>query len=180
MPSKSQHTTTAIPLTVGRRLKGLFWEMLPPVLFFFIAILLISIVVKLLALQYEIHFYAFARAAIGAVVLGKVVLLMQMAEQKSGVSRHPRATVVAFKTIIYAAAVFLFEFGERLARAWYAAGGLREGFAMVKANANLDHFLALLILICTIVAMYLAMEEISHAMGEGALTRLFFKRSDAA
>jgi hypothetical protein len=27
-----------------------------------------------------------------------------------------------------------------------------------------------------IIAMYLAMEEISHAMGEGALTRLFFKR----
>ena len=49
---------------------------------------------------------------------------------------------------------------------------------MVKANANLDHFLALLILVCTIVAMYLAMEEISHALGEGGLMRLFFKRPE--
>jgi len=55
-----------------------------------------------------------------------------------------------------------------------------EGLAMVKANANLDHFLALLILVCMTIAMYLAMEEISHAMGEGALTRLFFKRPDTA
>jgi hypothetical protein len=172
--------TTSIALTVGRRLRALFWEMLPPVLFFFIAMLLMATVVKLLALQYEIHFYAFMRAAIGALILGKVVLLMEMAERKSGVSsRRPRAIVVAFKTVIYAIAIFLFEFGERLAHAWYEKGSLGEGFVMVKANANLDHFAALLILICTIVAMYLAMEEISHAMGEGGLTRLFFKRPDA-
>jgi hypothetical protein len=172
----AQHTT-AIPAAVGRGLKGLFWEMLPPVSFFFIALLLIFVVMKLLALQYSVHFYAFARA-IGALVLGKIILLMEMAERKRGESRYPRATVVAFKTVIYATAVFLFEFGERVVRAWYDRGSLLEGLGMVKANAKLDHFLALLILVCMIIAMYLAMEEISHAMGEGALTRLFFKRPD--
>ena len=179
MPNQLQ-STPAIPFAVGRRLEGLFWEMLPPVLFVFIPLMLIFVVLKLLALQYEIRFYAFARAAIGALVLGKVILLMQMAERKSAASRYPRAIVVAFKTVIYAMAVFLFEFGERVARAWYARGNLGEGLAMVKANANFDHFLALLILVCMIIAMYLAMEEISHAMGEGALTRLFFKRPDTA
>ena len=173
----AQHTT-AIPVAVGRGLKGLFWEMLPPVSFFFIALMLIFVVMKLLALQYSIHFYAFARAAIGALVLGKIILLMEMAERKSGPSRYPRATVVAFKTVIYATAVFLFEFSERVVRAWYDTGSLLEGLGMVKANAKLDHFLALLILVCMIIAMYLAMEEISHAMGEGALTRLFIKRPD--
>jgi hypothetical protein len=180
MPDQQLQPTIAIAPTVGRRLEALFWEMLPPVSFFFIAMILISVEVKLLALQYSIRFYAFARAAIGALVLGKVVLLMQMAERKSGPSRYPRAIVVAFKTVIYAMAVFLFEFGERLAHAWYDKGSVREGFVMVKANANLDHFLALLILICTLVAMYLAMEEISHEMGEEALKRLFFRRHYAA
>jgi fumarate reductase subunit D len=175
MPGQLQ-SITAIPLTVGGRLKGLFWEMLPPVLFFFIPLMLIFLVLKLLALQYEIHFYAFARAAIGALVLGKVILLMEMAERKSAPSSYPRAIVVALKTVIYAIAVFLFEFGERIAHAWYDQGSLHEGLAMVKTNANIDRFLALLILVCMIIAMYLAMEEISHAMGEGALTRLFFKR----
>jgi len=166
----------AILLTLRTRLSGLFWEMLPPVAFFFTAMILIAIVVKLLALQYEIHFYAFARAAIGALVLGKVILLMEMAERKSEPSKYPRAVVVAFKTVIYAMAVFLFEFGERLVRGWYHTGNLRDGLVMVKAESNLDHFLALLILSCMIIAMYLSMEEISHAMGEGALTRLFFRR----
>jgi hypothetical protein len=176
MPDQQGQTMTASPLTVGGRLKGLFWEMVPPVSFFFIAMILISAVVKLLALQYSIHFYAFARAGIGALVLGKVVLLMEMAEGKTGKSRQPRAIVVAFKTFLYAVGVFLFEFGERLARAWYHTGTLHDGLATVKTESNLDHFIALLILVCTIVAMYLAMEEVSRAMGEGELTRLFFKR----
>ena len=89
MPDKLQQRLTAVPLTVGRGLTSLFWEMLPPVSFFFIALMLIFVVVKLLALQYSIRFYAFARAAIGALVLGKVVLLMEMAERKHNTSRYP-------------------------------------------------------------------------------------------
>src|ERR1700741_1240115 len=112
MPDKLQQRLTVVPLTVERRLNGLFWEMLPPVSFFFIALMLIFVVVKLLALQYSIRFYAFARAAIGALVLGKIVLLMEIAERKRKASRYPRAVVVAFKTVIYALAVILFEFGE--------------------------------------------------------------------
>ena len=90
MPDKLQQRLTAFPLTVGRRFTGLFWEMLPPVLFFFIALMLIFVVLKLLALQYSILFYAFSRAAIGALVLGEIVLLMEMAERKRNASRYPR------------------------------------------------------------------------------------------
>ena len=56
MPDQQHQRTTATPPTLGGRLKGLFWETLPPVLFFFIAMMLISVVVKLLALQYSIRF----------------------------------------------------------------------------------------------------------------------------
>ena len=170
----------AVSGVVGRRIFALMKEMLPPVTFFFIALILIFVVVKLLALQYSIRFYAFARAAIGAVVLGKIVLLMEMAERRRAASKLPRAIVVAFRTVVYAMAVIVFEFGERIARAWYQSGSLHQGVALVKAHADLDHFLALLILGCMIIATYLALEEIGHAMGEGALTRLFFKRPNAA
>jgi fumarate reductase subunit D len=180
MTDRLQQRLTAVPLSVGRRLTGLLREMLPPVSFFFIALMLIFAVVKLLALQYSIHFYAFARAAIGALILGKVVLLMELAEPKHNASRYPRAIVVAFKTVIYAMAVVVFEFGERIVRAWHESGSLRAGLATVRASAHLDRFLALLILGCMIIAMYLALEEISHAMGDGALMRLFFKRPNTA
>jgi fumarate reductase subunit D len=180
MASTAPHKIGALPVAAARGIGGLVREMLPPVSFFFIALTLMFTVLKLLALQYEIHFYAFARAAIGALVLGKIVLLMEMAGRKRKASKYPRALVVAFKTVVYAAAVVGFEFGERIVRAWYGSGSLQEGLAIVKAHANLDHFLALLILGCTILAVYLAMEEISKAMGEGALKRLFFERRETA
>ena len=180
MAGTIQDKAEALPGRVAHGIAGLFREMLPPVTFFFISLMLIYTALKLLALQYDVHFIAFARAAIGAVILGKIVLLMEMAERKRKASNYPRAIAVAFRTAVYALAVIVFEFGERLVRAWYKTGSLSGGAALVKANTNLDHFLALLILGCMVLAAYLAMEEISHAMGEGALTRLFFKRQDAA
>jgi fumarate reductase subunit D len=180
MAHSIQRRLRAAPLALERGVTNLFWEMLPPVLFFFIALGLILVVVKLLALQYSIRFYAFARATIGALILGKMVLLMEMAERKRKSSRYPRAIVVALKTVTYAMGVIVFEFGERVVSAWHKTGSLGDALARVKANANFDRFFALLILGCMVIAMYLVMEEISHAMGEGALTRLFFKRPNAA
>jgi hypothetical protein len=55
MNDKLQQRLKAVPLTMERRLTALFWEMLPPVLFFFIALLLIFVVLKLLALQFALH-----------------------------------------------------------------------------------------------------------------------------
>ena len=51
MPDQRGQSSIASPLTVGGRLTGLFWEMVAPVSFFFIAMILIFAVVKLLALQ---------------------------------------------------------------------------------------------------------------------------------
>jgi fumarate reductase subunit D len=180
MAGTIQNKAEALPGAVARGIAGLIREMLPPVAFFFIALMLIYTALKLLALQYDVHFIAFARAAIGAVILGKIVLLMEMAERKRKTSNYPRAIVVAYRTVIYALAVIVFEFGERFVRAWYKTGSLSEGAALVKANTHLDHFLALLILGSMVLAAYLVLEEISHAMGEGELTRLFFKRRESA
>ncbi|HUN58676.1 MAG TPA: hypothetical protein VMU41_11215 [Candidatus Binataceae bacterium] len=180
MAGTIEDKAVAMPGAVARGIEGLIREMLPPVTFFFVALMLIYTALKLLALQYDVHFIAFARAAIGAVILGKIVLLMEMAQRKRKPSNYPRAIVVVYRTLIYALAVIVFEFGERFARAWYKTGSVSQGAALVKASANLDHFLALLILGCMVLAAYLATQEISQAMGEGELTRLFFKRQDVA
>jgi hypothetical protein len=94
-----------------------------------------------------------------------------MAEGKSGRTRQSRAIVVAFRTVIYAVGVFFFEFGERLARGWYHTGTLHDGLAAVKVESNLGHFLALLILVCTIVAIYLAMERLARPVTATVSTR---------
>lgn len=160
---------------VGRWVAGEFREILPAVLFFFIALMVILALLKLFISQYSIEFYAFSRAAVGALILGKVVLLMDWAESGRRVSTYPRIVVIACKTLIYGLVVIALGIGERIFHSYRRTGDLREAAGLVIANANLDRFLGCVLLISFVVFAYLAMEEISRAMGKGALFTLFFE-----
>lgn len=160
---------------VARWTAGEFLEILPVVLFFFVALMVVFAMLKLFISQYAIEFYAFSRAAIGALILGKVVLLMDWAESGRRVSAYPRAVVVACKTSIYGLAVVTLGIGERIIHSYRQVGDFRDAVRIVIADANLDRFLGCVLLISLLVSAYLTMEEIGRAMGKGALFRLFFK-----
>ena len=160
---------------------GLVREMAPVVLFFFIAFLLMGLMFKLFVSKYEIEFSAFARAAVAALIIGKVVALMDVAESRSAADRtHRRIVVVAAKTFLYALVVIVLGIGEKIFHAYREAHGLAEAVSNLIANANFDRFMGLVLLISVVVFIYLAMQEIGQAMGEGAMYRLFFKRPDRA
>ncbi|HTQ25040.1 MAG TPA: hypothetical protein VMI09_10105 [Candidatus Binataceae bacterium] len=152
-----------------------FIKMLPSVIFFFAALMVILLLLKLFIEQYSIEFYAFSKAAVGALILAKVMLLMDWAESKRNASRYPRAVVVVGKTVIYGLAVIAVWMGEKIFDAYRKNGDLRHAVAIMIANANLDRFLGCVLLICLIVSAYLTLQEINRAMGDGALVRLFFK-----
>jgi fumarate reductase subunit D len=160
---------------VARWVSGELLKMLPAVIFFFVALMLILALLKLFISQYSIEFYAFSRAAVGALILGKVVLLMDWAESGRRVSTYPRIMVIACKTLIYGLAVLTLGIGERLIHAYRRTGDFRDAANIVIANANLDRFLGCVLLITLVVSAYLTMEEINRAMGKGALYALFFK-----
>jgi hypothetical protein len=169
-------TIQSMSRALTQRLGGLIREMTPPVLFFFVALLMILLVFKLLVAQYTIEFYAFSKAALGAVIIGKAVLVMQWAEGEHRVRRLPLAAVVAIRTMIYAVGVIVFWLLERLIDASRHSGSAKAGFAILASNANLDRFLGLVILTSVVIGAYLALEEISRAMGPGALRKLFLTR----
>jgi len=160
---------------VARWATGEFLEILPAVLFFFIALMVILALLKLFISQYSIEFYAFSRAAVGALIMGKVVLLMDWAESGRRTSTYPRIAVIASKTFIYGFAVIALGMGERLFHSYRRTGDFRDAASLVIANANLDRFLGCVLLISLVVSAYLTMEEINRAMGKGALFTLFFK-----
>lgn len=145
------------------------------VLFFFVGFMLIFVLFKLFVSQYSIEFYAFSRAAIGALILGKVVLVMDRLKFGRGFDSYPRAVAVVYKTFVYGLAVIAVGLVERLIDAYRQAGNLRKAVQLVIARANLNRFFAVVLLISLIICAYFVMLEINRAMGEGALFRLFFK-----
>jgi len=164
-----------VPGAIGRALMSLVREMAPVVLFFFIAFGLIGLMYKLFVSQYSIEFSAFSKAAIAALIMGKVVLLLDRAGIGRRFNRRYRqAVVIMVKTIIYALVVIVVGMGERIRHSVHEAGSLQAGMSTLIANANVDRFLGLVLLVSLIVASYLVVQEISRAMGKGALFRLFF------
>ena len=165
--------------SIKRFFVGLVREMAPVVLFFFIAFMLIGVLFKLFVSQYEIEFSAFAKAAVAALIIGKVVALMDLAESRYAADRsHRRIVVVAAKTVLYALVVIVLGIGEKIFHAYREAGSLREAVTNLIADANFDRFLGLVLLISVVVFVYLVMQEIERAMGQGALFRLLFKRPE--
>jgi hypothetical protein len=164
-----------VPTTVAHVLFGLVREMAPVVLFFFVAFGLIGLLYKLFVSQYSIEFSAFSKAAVAALILGKVVLLLDWAQPGRGLERYRRIVVVVCKTIIYALAVIIVGLGERIVHSMREAGSLQSGISALIANANVDRFLGFVLLISLIVGAYLTVQEIDRAMGKGALFRLFFE-----
>lgn len=164
--------------SIKRRLVGLFDELWPPTLFFFVAFLLMAVMFKLLVQQFAVvEFSAFAKAAVFALILAKVIALVDWAE--SGYSAdfsHRRIVVVAVKTVVYALAVTVFGLGEKVFEAYRKADTLADAVSKLIANANVDRFMGLVLAVSVVVFIYLAMQEIKNAMGKDALFQLFFKR----
>jgi hypothetical protein len=164
--------------SIKRFLAGLFHEMAPTVLFFFIAFLLIAVMFKLFVSQYAIEFSAFTKAAVAALILGKVVPLLDWAQSGYRFESYRRIVVVGCKTVVYALVVIVLGIGERIFKAYREADTLGEAVSRLIADANVDRFMGLVLLISSVVFLYLAMQEIERAMGRGGLFRLFFKRPE--
>jgi hypothetical protein len=162
------------PAAISAGLIGLVREMVPVVLFFFVAFFLIFFIFKLLSPKYSIDFSAFTKAAVAALILGKVALLLNLA-QGSRVGTHRRAVIVACRTFLYALVVFALIAGERIFHGVRETGSLQGGISRAIASAHLDRFLGLVLLLSLIVGVYLTVQEIDRAMGKGALFRLFFE-----
>jgi len=151
-------------------------EIAPKVAFFFVAFLLILLMFKLFVAQYSIEFSVFTKAAVAAMILGKVVAILDRAQSRFRFATHRRIAVVAGKTLVYALAVIVLGIGDRILKAARNEGSFREGINALIANANVDRFLGLVLLISLVVGAYLTIQEIDRAMGKGVLLRLFFEK----
>ena len=171
-----QERIRSAPAATARLAVELFREMAPKVLFFFIAFGLLFLLFKLFVAQYSIEYSAFVKAAAAALILGKVIPLLDWAQSGHRFENHRRIVVIAGKTLVYALVVIVLGTGERILEAFRKQGSLNAALNFMIANANMQRFLGLVLLISLIVGTYLTIQEIDRAMGEGSLFRLLFER----
>ena len=107
----------------------------------------------------------------------------QLKSEGFGIARGPTIRLMSFDAHLadpsvrggeYVMAIGL---GERIRHSVHGAGSLQAGINALIANANVDRFLGLVLLVSLLVGFYLVVQEVSRAMGNGALLKLFFAPS---
>ena len=172
----SRHRPARGSARLGHLVMALLREMAPKVLFFFIAFMILFVLFKLFVAQYSITYGAFTRAAVAALILGKVVPILDWAQSGYRFEAQRRIVVIAGKTLLYAFVVIALGTGERLFEAYRKAGTARGSLGLLEAEASLPHFLGLVLLISLVVGGYLTLQAIDEALGKGTLLRVLFGR----
>src|SRR5271166_2872812 len=112
----------APPAGFGRRAGAWFvhelGEMLPPTIFFLIGFNLIVLTTKLLVADYFVAVGSFMVATVGALVVGKSVLVANAMPFLRRYDRAPLIQPILFKTFVYWAIVFIARLLEAFVHFW--------------------------------------------------------------
>jgi len=155
-------------------LKEEFLAMLPPTIFFFIALHIIALVRSLLTRGSGLPVSSSGQILIAALLMGKAVLL---ADHWPPINRFPEKPLIyniAWKTVIYFVVASVIHYLERLVDFAKAAGGIVAGNAKLLSEIIWPHFWGLEIVVLLVIFNYCVIRELGRGLGEERIFRLFF------
>jgi hypothetical protein len=156
------------------KLKHEFLAMLPPTIFFFLALHIVSVVRSLMLEGTGISALSSASVTIAAFVLGKAVLIADMLPIINRYPDKPLIYNVTWKTLIYLMVSLLIHYLEHLVEFWRQTGGLVAGNAKLLAEIVWPHFWAIQILLMVLIVMYCTIHELVRVVGKERALRMFF------
>jgi hypothetical protein len=156
------------------KLKEEFFAILPPTIFFFVALHVVTLIRVLIAKGSHFEPLSTVSIAIASLVLGKAVLIADMLPPINRYPNKPLAYNVAWKTAIYLLMATLIHYLERLIDFSRQAGGLAAGNAKLLADIVWPHFWAEEIILLLLILVYCTARELGRVIGREKMLRLFF------
>jgi len=156
------------------KLKEEFFKILPPTIFFFVALHIVMFIHVLMLKGTAIHTSSSISIAVAALILGKAVLVADMLPMINRFPNKPLIYNVAWKTVIYWLMATLIHYVERLIDFWRQAGGFVAGNQKLLAEIIWPHFWAIQIILFVLIAMYCTMHELVRVIGREKVLRIFF------
>ena len=150
-----------------------FYELIPPTLFFFVALHIVALIRALMAKGSGIPLSSTASIAIAALILGKAVLIADMLPIINRFPARPLIYNVSWKTLVYLVVAGVIHYVERLIDFAREAGGLIAGNERLLADMVWPHFWAIQILLFVLIVMYCTISELVHAIGKEKFVRMF-------
>jgi hypothetical protein len=159
------------------KLKEEFLALLPPTIFFFVALHIIGLVRALLTKGTGLPVTSSAQIALGALIIGKAVLLADLWPPINRFPEKPLIYNIVWKTVIYFAVATVIHYLERLFDFAKAAGGIVAGNQKLLSEIVWPHFWGIQIVLLVVILNYCVIRELGRALGEERIFRLFFLQS---
>ena len=158
---------------IAARLKHEIAQVIPPAIFFFVTFNVIAVTRALMLEQYGITAPAFAAATIGALIVAKVILIVDLLPFVNRYPDKPLIYNVAWKTLIYVLAALLVRYVEHL------ISFARKHDSLIDANRHLlaevvwPHFWAVQIWLALLLFVYCALRELTRSLGAARVRHMF-------
>jgi hypothetical protein len=148
--------------------------LLPPTIFFFVALHLVAFVRVLMLKGTGIEPGTSASVTVAALVLGKAVLIADMLPFINRYPDKPLAYNIAWKSTAYVLVSMLFHYLERLVDYWRETGGFIAGNEKLLAEIVWPHFWAIQIFLVVLILVYCTLRELVRVIGSDRMRQIFF------
>jgi hypothetical protein len=156
------------------KVKEEFLAVLPPTIFFFIALHIVSLIRSLMVKETGITLTASVSVLVAALILGKAVVIADLMPFINRYPDKPLAYNITWKTAIYTSIALLIHYLERLIEFWRSAGSFIAANEKLLAEIVWPHFWATQILLIVLIVMYTSMRELVRVIGGHKLREIFF------
>jgi hypothetical protein len=156
------------------KLKEEFFAVLPPTIFFFVALHVVAFVRVLMLKGTGLAPLSTVSIGIAALILGKAVLISDMLPFINRFPQRPLVYNIAWKTLIYLLVSALIHYLERLYDFSRQAGGIVAGNKKLFAEIVWPHFWAVQIILFVLIFMYCTIHELARVIGKEKMLRIFF------
>ena len=136
--------------------------------------LAILLLIKQLVLaEYQIEFRGMTNALVGALILAKVVIVLEHVPLGSWVRRQPAWIDVLLRTVLYASGVVVVLVLEKGLEGRHEYGGFVQSISTIWAHEDIYHLWVNVIVITSALLIYNMFSVVRSHMGDGELLRLF-------
>jgi hypothetical protein len=156
------------------KIKEEFFALLPPTIFFFVALNIIALVRVLMLKGTGLPVSTPIQIAVSALVLGKAVLIADLLPFINRFPEKPLVWNVAWKTAIYLLVATVIHYLERLIDFWKEAGGFVAANEKLLAVMVWPHFWAIQILLLVLIFNYCVAHELARFIGTAKVHEMFF------
>jgi len=157
-----------------KKLKEEFFKLLPPTIYFFVALHIVAFVRVLMLKGTGLASSSSISIAVAALILGKAVLIADMLPLINRFPNKPLIYNVAWKTVIYLLLSAVIHYLERLIDFWRETGGFVAGNQKLLAEIVWPHFWAIQIILFVLIAVYCMVHELVRVIGREKVLRIFF------